>query len=226
MAVAGNESLTAPETTFELEVPMKRWLFLMIWGSLLVRPVQAQSNQELPEDPAHNELRAVRAGMVDAFNKRDIDRLLQYLHPDVVVVWQNCEVSRGREGVRAYYQKMLLDQNARLESMSVNLEVAELAVLHGKDKHTAVAYGNLGDHYKSRNGLEFDLNSLWSATLVKDGDRWLVVDAHASGNVFNNELMKLALRRIAIWTGAIALAVGLVVGAIITLLFKRRKKLA
>jgi len=42
-----------------------------------------------PEDPAHNELRALRDDVLDAFNKKDLDRLLGHVHPNVVVTWQN-----------------------------------------------------------------------------------------------------------------------------------------
>src|SRR5690348_9540060 len=57
------------------------------------------------EDPAHGELRKVRDGLVKAVEARDIDGVLSFLDPNVVVVWQNGETSRGHEGVRAYYNR-------------------------------------------------------------------------------------------------------------------------
>jgi ketosteroid isomerase-like protein len=204
---------------------MKKLLILLAaWGVTGSAPLWAQDQKAAPEDPVHNELRIVRDGMTETFNKRDIDGLLQYLHPNVVVTWQNSEVSRGHEGVREYYDRMLLGPNRRVETLSAELEVAELAILYGKDKSTAVAFGTLGDKYRAKNGLDFNLNSRWSATLVKDGNRWLIVNAHASGNVFNNELLHLALRSMAWWTGGIAAVAGIAVGVIVALVINRRRR--
>src|SRR4051794_17950814 len=84
---------------------MKRWppvsLFL-----LLCLPLLAQSQAPTTEDPAQAELRALRDGVVAAIRKGDIEAELQFLHPNVVVTWQNAEVIRGREGVRTYLNRM------------------------------------------------------------------------------------------------------------------------
>src|SRR4051794_19107745 len=88
---------------------------------LFLAPVRAQQIQDVPaDDPVHQQLRAVKDKMVEAFNKRDVEGLLQYLHPDVVVTWQNGEVSRKHEGVRQYYQKMLLGPSAIVDSVSID----------------------------------------------------------------------------------------------------------
>jgi ketosteroid isomerase-like protein len=197
-------------------------LWLITWLGLAEAPLWAQTKQPPAEDPVHNELRAVRDGVVDAFNKRDIDRLLGYMHPNVVLTWQNAEVTRGRDGARAYYQRMLLDKNSVVKSLTVNVIVDELAIIYGGN--TAVAFGALGDDYKLRDGMAFNLNSRWSATLVKEGDRWLIASAHGSANVFDNAVMSLALKKIMYWAGGGGLAVGLVVGILGTLLAKRRKR--
>jgi ketosteroid isomerase-like protein len=201
---------------------MKHWpLWLLISACTAVNSLSAQTKQPPAEDPVHDELRAVRDGVVDAFNKRDIDRLLGYMHPNVVITWQNAEVSRGRDGARAYYQRMLLDKDSVVESLTVNLKVDELASIYGGN--TAVAFGSLGDQYKLRDGMEFNLNSRWSATLVKEGGRWLIVSAHGSANVFENSVMALVLKKVMFWFGGGGLTVGLLVGIVGTLLVKRRK---
>jgi ketosteroid isomerase-like protein len=202
---------------------MKPWsIWVLISACSAVTSISAQTKQPQPEDPVHNELRAVRDGVVDAFNKRDIDRLLGYMHPNVVITWQNAEVSRGHEGARSYYKRMLLDKDSVVESLTVNLTVDELAAIYGGN--TAVAFGTLGDQYKLRDGMEFNLNSRWSATLVKEGGRWLVVCAHGSANVFENSVMGLALKKVMYWAGGGGLAVGLLVGIVGTLLAKRRNR--
>ena len=75
------------------------------------------------DDPAHNELRALRDDVLDAFNKKDLDRLLSHVHPNVAVTWQNGEVSRGRDGIRAYYKKMMEGPDRVVDSVTAKAEV-------------------------------------------------------------------------------------------------------
>jgi ketosteroid isomerase-like protein len=189
---------------------------LAAWAAALCLAAPAAAQEKAPpEDPAHAKLRALRDEMLEAFNKRDVDGLLKHLHPDVVVTWQNGEVSRKHEGVRQYYQRMLLAPDSVVQSITIpRLDVAELSILYGrgKDKDTAVAWGTMEDQYRLRDGMEFNLHSRWTVTLVNEGDAWKVVEAHLSGNVFENEVLYAAVKRTALWTGLIALPVGLVLG--------------
>ena len=38
-------------------------------------------------------------------------------------------------------------------------------------------------------GKQFDFTGRWSATLVKDGGKWLVANLHTSDNIFDNPLL-------------------------------------
>ena len=169
------------------------------------------------EDPAHNELRALRDGMMDAIKKGDIERQLSYLHPNVVVTWQNAEVSRGREGVRAYLNKMLTGPNKPVASYQADLNVDELTILYGGD--TGISFGSSKEHIALTDGSNFDYTARWSATLVKDGGKWVVGSLHASTNLFDNPMLSMT-KRIACIAAGICLVVGLVLG----FLFGRRRK--
>jgi ketosteroid isomerase-like protein len=200
---------------------MKPSTLSLLLAALLPAAAAAQPEKQPAEDPAHDQLRAVRDGVVDAFNKRDIERLVGYMHPDVVITWQNAEVTRHREGARQYYQRMLLDPDSVVESLSVNLQVDDQAVLHHGD--TAIAWGSLGDRYKLRHGGEFAMNSRWSATLVKDNDRWLIVSAHGSINAFDNDILNQVARKLMLYTGGGGLIAGLIIGAGALWLARRRR---
>jgi hypothetical protein len=124
---------------------------------------------------------------------------------------------------------MLLNPKAIVESLSIDqLDVAELSILYGndKDKNTALSFGTMNDHYKLRDGLEFSLHSHWTVTAVKEGDKWLIASAHLSTNAFDNEVMNLVVKRVGLWTGGIALVVGLLLGSLVTILVKRRRRAA
>ena len=164
------------------------------------------------EDPAHAELRTLRDALVDAVNKKDVDALLRQLHPDVVVTWQNAEVSRKHAGVRAYLARMLEGPDRIVDEFTTNPAVDELTILHGGD--TGISFGSSRDHFKLRGGQSFDLNSRWSATVVRQDGRWLIASFHASVNMFDNPLLAGA-QRLALGGAAGALILGLVAGYVV-----------
>ncbi|HVE12703.1 MAG TPA: nuclear transport factor 2 family protein [Elusimicrobiota bacterium] len=162
-----------------------------------------------PENPAHEQLRAVREGVLEAVNKGDMKAAASFLHPNAVVTWQDARVSRGRDGVLAYLSEMLSGPNPMVKSYSVELKVDELSILHGSD--TAIAFGSEVDHFKLAGGLNFDLHGRWSATMVREGGRWLIASLHASTNLFDNPLLNAA-KRTGRGFGWGALVVGIALG--------------
>jgi ketosteroid isomerase-like protein len=209
---------------------MNRWIGTLFTVCLCAGPALADAVQSAGDGPPaeekadHDKLIALREDLLKAFNKRDLDGLVKHLHPKVVVTWQNGEVSRGPDAVRKYNQKMLEGPGAVVDSMTIdNLKVDDWSILYGKDKTTAVAWGNMDDKYKLKDGMAFDLHSRWTVTLVKEGDRWLIAAAHMSGNVFENQVMGQVVQKVALWTGIGAAVVGLAVGIVVTLLLRRRR---
>jgi ketosteroid isomerase-like protein len=169
-------------------------------GAAMAQPV---------EDPAHAELRVLRDSLVDAVNKKDVEALLRNLHPDVVVTWQNAEVSRKPEGVRAYLARMLQGPERIVDDFSTNVAVDELTILHGGD--AGISFGSSRDRFKLRSGQSLDLNSRWSATVVRHDGRWVVGAFHASVNLFDNPLL-VGSQRLALGGSIGALIVGIAVG--------------
>ncbi|PYQ63988.1 MAG: polyketide cyclase [Acidobacteria bacterium] len=164
------------------------------------------------DEATHNELRALRDGLLDAMRKGDIERELTFFHPNAVVTWHNAEVSRGRDGIRKYLTRMLQGPNKAVDSFNADVNVDELTILYGGD--TGIAFGSAVEHFKMASGRNFDLPARWSATMVKENGQWLIANLHSSDNLFDNPLLDSAKRTIG-WTGAIGLAVGLAIGIFI-----------
>jgi ketosteroid isomerase-like protein len=179
----------------------------------------AAEENKSKENPAHEELRALRMGLVEAIKKNDIDDLLTYLDPDVVVIWQNGEVSRKPDGVKAYYERMMKGPQRVVDSLTIDPTVDELTHLYGD---TGVAFGSSKDHYKLADGKDFELLSHWTATVVKKDGTWKIAAFHSSANMFDNAVLRLAVFRVSSWTGGIALIVGLVVGVVLAKIFRKR----
>lgn len=163
------------------------------------------------EARTHDELRALRDELVAAVNGGNLAAVLRCLHPNVVVTWQNAEVSRGRDGVKAYYERMLDGPSKVVESFAVQPTVDELTLLYGGD--TGIAFGRSRDHFVLKGGLDFTLDGRWSATLVRHEGRWVVASFHASTNLFDNVLLRIE-RRLKWWVGAVGLLLGLILGVL------------
>src|SRR5262249_46002132 len=126
------------------------------------------------------------------------------------------EVSRGRQGVLDYYNKLASGPQKLVESFAAEIVVDELTALHGENM--GIAFGSSTERFKLTNGTTFVLKGRWSATLVKEGGTWLVASLHASTNVFDNAVLAMvgdkAFKGV-LGAFAIALVVGLLIGWLI-----------
>lgn len=164
-------------------------------------------------EATHNALRAMRDGLMDAVNKGDIDRELSYLTTNVVITWHNAEVSRGREGVRDYYDRMMNGTNKIVTGFHAEVKVDELTILYGDS--TGIAFGSSMEHFDLNNGNSFDLKGRWTATMVKQDGQWLIASLHVSTNIFDNvilDMMKKYAMRAAIFTFFGGIAIGWLIG--------------
>lgn len=163
-------------------------------------------------EATHNALRALRDGLMDAINKNDIERQLGFLHTNVVVTWHNAEVSRGREGVRAYYDRLTKGPQKMVEGFSAEVKVDELTALHGEN--TGIAWGSSTEHFKLTNGRAFDLAGRWTVTLIRENDKWLIASLHVSSNIFDNAIVTMMKDRVMMLAIAVLLF-GLLVGGFV-----------
>ena len=170
-----------------------------------------------PEDPVHQELRQLRDGLLAAMNKGSLEAILPFLHTNVVITWHNAEVSRGHQGVRSYYDRVMTGPSKIVESFKCDVKVDELTILYGGS--TGISFGSSDEHFHLANGKHLDVKGRWTATLVKDNNRLLVASLHASTNLFDNVLLTIA-KKMAIGAGIACLVLGAVAGFLIG---RRRK---
>ncbi len=197
---------------------MKRCRIVLVLGTFFLLPGLLWP-QDTKEDPAHADLRKLKTQLVEALNKGDVDALLVHLDKDVIVTWMDGRVSKGPKEVREYYERMTKGPDRVVESFQADPTVEELTHLYG---NTGVAYGRSLDKFKMTDGSDFTIKTRWSATMVKDGDRWKIAQFHASTGVFDNEVLSTYVRRISTWVGIAAAIAGIVLGVIIgRLLFRR-----
>ena len=186
----------------------KRVVGLVAFLGLLTLPAGASPAPE-PNAPIHNALRQLRARLVDAINRQDIDGILAEAHPNVIVTWQDATVSRGPQGIRAYMERMLKGPGAMVKSYHADINVDDLTTLYGGN--TGVAFGSSVEQFNLAGGLNFTLHGRWSATMVNENGRWLIASVHASSNLFDNPLLSAAKRSLYVGIAISALA-ALVIG--------------
>jgi ketosteroid isomerase-like protein len=158
--------------------------------------------------------------------------VLAHVDPDIVVTWQNGEVSRGAEGIRRFYNEMFEGEGGILSNLVSTLTVDDLSILHGPD--TAIAFGSTHDDFTFKRplasttaigaGNTLSLDSRWTATLVRKAGEWKLASYHVSANVFSNPVQDLAVKA-ASRLGALAgFLAGAVAAALIAWALRRRAK--
>jgi len=195
---------------------MHRWIPLLLVVALSSPAFLHAQAAATPEDPAHNELRALRTHVLDAIKAGDVERTLTYVHENLVVTWQNQEVCRGREGLREFYNRMGKDA---FRGYKVDPMPDELTILYGGD--TGISFGSSVAAYRLF-GREYEFRNRWTATLVKENGRWLLASYHVSNNTLDNPLVNIAKRALYL-AGGVGLIVGLAFGLLVA---RRRKRLA
>ncbi|WP_035984050.1 YybH family protein [Leptospira meyeri] len=170
------------------------------------------------EDPAHAELRQLKAEFEQVLKKRDIDGLVNLLHPNVVITWHNGEVSRGREGVKKFVTRMIFSDSPVVKEFQTDLDVDELTILYG---NTGIAFGNSNDHLLLTEGIEINSKNRWTATLVKEKNKWLLTSAHLSSNLFDNPLLTAA-KSSTYFIGTLGLILGVTIGFGVGRLFSKK----
>jgi ketosteroid isomerase-like protein len=196
---------------------MKKILIVVLNLTLLLNITLAQTNNSSSEvDQAITDL---REGLIDSFNKGDIDRLLTFLDTNAVVTWQNGEVCEGAAAVKAYYDKMMKGDHPVVSKVTSEPKVLGRHI----QGHWAVSWGELNDHFLLTDGRDLPLNSRFTATIAKRGDVWKVAAFHASVNAFNNPITAVAVRKISLVAGIGGIITGVIVGLVIASLFRRAK---
>lgn len=189
---------------------------------LIAQDAPNASNTSAEDQAAHDELIAMRERILKAYQARDVDGVLANLSEDIVVTWQNAEVSRGHEGVRKFYDVMMNGPDSVVVDLKSILKVDELSRLD-LDRKMAVAVGSLDDDFRLRDGKAFHLTSRWTATMVKKENDWKITAFHVSTNMMDNGVLRLTVEQNRLYIGAIAGAAGLILGGIAGWALKRPK---
>jgi uncharacterized protein (TIGR02246 family) len=194
------------------------WLVALVFLACSV-PITAQMAGQ-PEARAHEALRELRRSMVAAIQANDLDALVTHLQKDVVVTFMDGTTCHGPQEVHDYLAKMTRGPNHLVASYQPNVVVDSLTHLYGD---TGVAFGHSDYHFVLTDGREFTVTCRWTTTLVKTDGTWRMASFHASGNLFDNPVLSMAMRQVAWVFGGLSGAIGLLLGLLMGWFITRRR---
>jgi hypothetical protein len=175
--------------------------------------------QEKPADrkAIEAELDQFREGLFHAFNQGDYKAMLEkYCHKDVVATWQDGTTSKGYDEVLAEFAKL----KQFIDTMKAYPTTDKRLILN--DGKLVIASGPMKDVYELKNhGVTVELHSRWEATLIRDGDRFVLVGFSASTDAFDNQVIDLYLKKTRYTGWAVGGGVGLLVGIVVALIVAR-----
>jgi len=198
---------------------MKTIIEVLLFALLVSSNLRAQTSSVPVENAVHGELRKLRDGLPAAMNKGDLEGTLKFLYTNCVITWHNAEVSRGHDGVRAYYDRVMTGPHKIVESFNCAVNVDALTTLYGENM--GICFGSSDEHFKLANGRDLNVKGRWSATLVKENGQWLIASLHASTNLFDNVMLDFAKKSM-----AVAAVICGIAGILIGWLIGRRRKRA
>ena len=192
---------------------------------MFMQPLCAQESDAALE-AVHDELRALKDGLEEAFNSigrsgkdGDIEPILEFVHDNFVLVAMNGDISVGKQGIRDYFRDKMAGPEATVASVHHTFNAAALSTLYGDD--TAVAYGDSPGTYELTDGRTLVADTNWTATMVKENDRWLLASFQFAPSIFDNPVVDAAVDMV-YKAAAIAGAIGLIIGFLLARLLGRR----
>jgi ketosteroid isomerase-like protein len=211
---------------------LKATIFV-IGVALMVGVVPAPLSADNPSIPPATDqstagLDHLRAAIKDAYVKGDVDAMMRYLHPDVVIVFPDGSILKGPQAFREYYMRMMTAPNRRVVSYSANPQV-ESRTLHND---VGLSYGYMNDSYVLNDGRSFTLNSRFTVTVFKspdgpsDTDGWMIRSFHSSADTFDNPILTMVAHGVFWRAGIGGVVIGIVLSLIVGVLFARRRKLS
>lgn len=182
--------------------------------------LSAQADE--PDHAIHEELRGVLKLLESAINSGDFDKMLPVISKQVRATPVNQEFLVSPAEVSAYFKKWF-GPGGYLKKLEIKLEADALTEL-SPDKSWGIVRGKGIEKYILSDGRHYELQTRWTATMVKEEDgRWRIRAIHIGTDFLNNPILaeaEGAISKVGI-AGALG---GLVIGGFAGWFIRRKKK--
>ena len=186
---------------------------------LLILTTNFASAEERQVD--HDALRLMLKTGAEALSSRNIDALGPILNDTFFITTIDQKTFSDLEQFKSYYEQFFTGDKAPLKSIAFH-PVANIKTVFITE-NTGICYGTSDDTYVFKSGKSKQMNTKWTAMVVKSTDGWKLVNLHLGVNVLDNPLLQGLHKKLCVFAGA-----GVVAGLVIAwlLCFFRRKKAA
>ena len=190
---------------------------------LTLTPSLVQASEEA-DHSTHEELRNLLHGIEQAINSEKYDDLAPYFHNKAIITTINQEVLSSPAEIHPYFTKWF-GPGGYLKKLEMSLSPDVLTEFYA-DKNLGVVRGSGNESYVLSDGRFFPMKTRWTATVIKDTDgKWRILALHIGTNFLDNPILSKAEESL-IYAAGGGMAGGVILGGIVTLLFKRRAKMS
>ncbi len=199
---------------------MKQLLLTFILYSVFSVPFMASAAE--PDAEIHNELRMLLKGIENAVNTEKYSDLAQYFYKDLRVTTVNQNTISSHPEIAAYFKEWF-GEGGYLVSLKMSLKPDALTELYN-NKTMGIVRGSGIEKYKLTDGRDLDLNTRWTATVIKDTDtKWRIVALHLGTNFYDNAIYN-ETRSYLIKMGIIGSLLALIFGFLIGFYLRARRQ--
>lgn len=178
--------------------------------TLVVVVIGAQAQD--PEQ-VHNELRAMLKTVTEAMNSRNIDAMAPLVHGKFSITTVDQQVFTNLDAFKTYFNSLFTGDRPPLKSITFNPTADALTEFVADN--VGFVHGASTDTYVFADGDTRVMTSRWTATLVKDNDKWKILSVHIGVNLFDNPVitaLKNWIYKVGVGAGVAAGLLGFALG--------------
>jgi hypothetical protein len=180
-------------------------------------PLLAQE-ERVPHAEDHEQLRAILVELRDAINERDFAALEPHMFSPFSATMIDQTLLTSGDELSEYFESLFAGDDPLIRRLTMDPVADTLTEIYD-DKYDIARGGNT-EVYEMASGNTYTLESRWTATLVKDENRWKVLAIHSGVDFLDNPIFAAA-RRGSLYFGGGGLAIGLLGGMLIGWFLRR-----
>lgn len=165
----------------------------------------------MDEQKEHAALRALNQEVTRAINAADFDALKSHLADPFELTFADQKTIQSIQELRDYYAEMTT--GGRMASIHFEPTADALTRFLGND--VGITRGSSKDVFTRKDGRRIDIDSRWTAVVVKQAGQWKISSLHAGVNVLDNAVLRAVAGEMKKWmvrAAGLALLAGLGIG--------------
>ena len=183
--------------------------------------VPFMASAAMDEQKEHAALRALNQEVTRAINAADFDALKSRLADPFELTFADQKTIQSIQELRDYYAEM----TTRGSMASIHFEPTADALTRFLGNDVGITRGSSKDVFTRKDGRRVDIDSRWTAVVVKQAGQWKLSSLHAGVNVLDNAVLRAVAGEMKKWM-ARAAGLALLAGLARGFFLGRRRKTA